>query len=159
MCYNRTMKTLIVLGLLFCFPCVCLAPETEFSKTIIIIEQACVRFNYSVSKALSLLATENDFKNTTTFQKSTCRHYYGAGQICLETAKIPGLHFKGTEKDLENPKISIPLCVHYLKIFDKRFHHNYEKTVAHYSGYVGQPNREKHFFKVRALLRAIRSEL
>lgn len=150
------MKIIIVLGLLFCFSVLCLAPVSDFSKTVIIIERACLRYNYNTSKAFALFYSEEEFKNITTFQESKCRHYYGTGQICYSTAKLKALHFNGKESDLKNHEVSIPLCVHYMKILTKKYHGDYEKVVAHYSGYVGYKSREGHYRKVKKLLQAVR---
>lgn len=146
------MKNLYALTLLLLFPACLLAPVSDFSRTVNLIENACMKFNYNMSRAFALILSENDFKNITTYQKSKNRHYYGAVQICYETAKIPGLHFKETEKDLEKPEVSIPLAIHYMKILEKQHKGNFEKIVAHYSGYVGHSNREKHYKKMKRLL-------
>ena len=150
------MKNFLIVCLVLCLPCVCFAPVSDFSKTVVIIEQACMRFNFSMSKAFALIYSEEDFKNITTYQGADkCRHYYGPGQICYETAKLKALHFKGKESDLKNPAVSIPLCVHYIKILNKQYHGNFEKVAAHYSGYVGDANRAKHFRRVYKLLKDV----
>lgn len=120
----------------------------SFFTTFQIIIKACQQIGYDEQRALAMFSTESDFKNVTTFSKKTGRHYYGIGQICLSTARSSPLNYKGAEKDLEKLEISIPLCIKYMKYLDKRFKGDYEKVMAHYSGYVGHKNREKHYKKV-----------
>lgn len=74
-------------------------------------------------------------------------HSLGVCQIKLSTARHMG--FKGTEKQLMNPKINIKYAGKYLKHQIKRYHGNINKAVIAYNlGHAGKLGHTKYMERV-----------
>lgn len=70
----------------------------------------------------------------------------GICQIKLNTAKMVG--FKGTQKDLLNPKINIEYAAKYLQHLQSRYNDTIKMTIAYNIGKTKRLTRTKYSDKV-----------
>jgi soluble lytic murein transglycosylase-like protein len=142
------MKYLLSLILILTLPVLCLAPCSEFSKTLSLIYSDCEKYKVNPDWVLIIFRDESTrLKNITVCEPLYIRRYqkcvkaYGVSQILLRTAREMG--YKGPEKELEKKEINIETGIKFIHLLCGAYNGDMAKVISHYK--TGKPYHSKYY--------------
>ena len=146
------MRVLLAM-LLVCLYTSLLAPNSEFGKTLNIIDKECKRQGFSRFEnklTLGLFFTESSrLKNVSICEPkyikkfNKCIQAHGPGQILYATAIGWEVGFKGSESELRKVEVSVPLSIKFLAHLRKIYRGDWHKIISHYKS--GKPYHKKYY--------------
>ncbi len=120
---------------------------TEYGRLQAIIDASCNEYKVSATWATANFWNEHSGLKNNNVPCKYGRTAHGPGGLLLATAREMG--YKGPEAGLDDPAVSIPLCVAYMAKLQRRYDCDMSKVISHYkTGKAGNAEYYRRVLKI-----------